>query len=138
MNSSMKRVVVVVAAACVVVAGCADSDRSKSGTHLNRPNVVHQQLHARGPAITQAPPRTNCRGGGAFADASASEPGAGSPLGAARRFVAVHGYGTITTRWTVGVRDRQGGVTLRAGLFWLHATRRSDSKWVIDSGGRCT
>jgi len=136
MNSSMKRVVVV-ASACVVVAGCADSDRSNSGTHLNRP-VVHQQVHARGPAITQVPPRTNCRGGGAFADASESGPGARSPLDAARRFVAVHGYGTITTRWSVGVRDRRGGVTLRAGLFWLHATRRSDSKWVIDSGGRCT
>jgi hypothetical protein len=93
---------------------------------------------------SQAPDRgAHCRGGGAaFAESlSTGLTGAATPVEAAQVFLArasVPGYAPPVSTWSVGARDADGGVTLRAGLFWLHARQLPDKTWVIDGGGRCT
>jgi hypothetical protein len=82
-----------------------------------------------------------CPGGGAEPELSGpgGTSGAASPVEAAQRFVALaSGDASRTSSWWVSERDRAGGVILRAGLLWLHATQISDGSWIIDAGGRCT
>jgi hypothetical protein len=82
-----------------------------------------------------------CPGGGAESTLSGPSDvgGAASPVQAAQSFVAhASGDPDRTSSWWVGERDPAGGVTLRAGLLWLHAKQLSDGSWVIDAGGRCT